>query len=288
MDFPDDIEKKILEMSERSKMPVDKLKEKWEEYYNHYRNDGQFETDDACHDYILQIFLGRYVLRPPVTPYDFVPIGFSQIMTSKAKGTKSANLFILDSRKNIQSILLRGDMTDQLKNISLFKLYKGVDLGKLSDDTLIADDRAEFNTPNELEVTPEKFIEILNIPKTDIKNSFNMLSKKGSTGYVVRSDWKCVQGVIKSARFPTEDAEYQWGFVTLVDSSILHDEPKILTDGTTVPPGFDVRISPWLNQYPVDSEVKVYGTIDMDSKTEKPFMSAYCIIPVHIASLGVS
>ena len=281
-----DIESKIKEMSERSKIPIEKLKEKWEQYFKHYRPD--FDSDDACNDYIMQIFLGKYVLRPPVKQYTFVPIGFSPIMTTK-KGTKQSYLFILDSDKKIRPILMRGDVVYNLKKISLFKLYKDVDLGEMPNGGILtADDRSEFLVPYEIETTPQKFLESLVIPRITIKDAKNHLSHKGSDGYVDRSDWKCIRGVMKTPRYSQDNDDKQWGFLTLTDKSILNDEPTILPDGKIVQPGIDVSISPWLNQYPADSEVEVYGTLDIDSRSQKPAMRAYYITPIHIATLGVA
>lgn len=286
MEFSTETENKIKEMSERSKIPIDKLKEKWTQYFNHYRNDGQFQSDESCNDYILQIFLGRYVLRPPVKQYTFIPIGYSSITQTK-KGVRQANLFFVDTNRKLCNVLMRGDATSQLKKITLFKLYKDIDLGQISDDTLAADDRAEFTTPYDVDTPPNKFIEILQIPKTTIKEAHNNQSKKGSDGYVVRTDWKCVRGVIKSIRTSLPEDEKQWGFLTLVDRSIEHDEPTVQPDGRLVNPGFDVSISPYLCQYPVDSEVDIFGTVETDAKTSKPTMRGYCILPVHIATFGV-
>ena len=129
---------------------------------------------------------------------------------------------------------------------------------------------------------PQQLLDNLGYEKTTIIDAGNNLSKQGSDGYVVKTDWKCMRGFVQRSNRSADDAESEWGVYTIVDETVDPDkmEPEVTPSGEILPPGFSVWISPTLMNYAPESECLFYGTITK-SQDGKVSMNCYCIIPLH-------
>jgi len=135
-----------------------------------------------------------------------------------------------------------------------------VKLGEFSSGDLVADNRAKFNNPVKLKLSPQEILAKIGIQRVaNLSQAKNFLSKIGSDGYVVETDWKVVRGIIVRAYRGTRKDGTGFGVYTIVDDS-LEDEPMVT--------------------YAVESECDFAGTIQVGSDGQ-PFMNAYLVIPVH-------
>ena len=285
MEYPDFVSKKLEEISKRTETDIEEVKKEYEKFFNSdfIQGDEQFTNDEDRHQYAKNVFWTRYILRKPVKSFNLIPIGMDSIRKSKKTGMENTSMFCLDDKGDIRRVTLKGDICKAVKNLSLWSMYKDIKLGEFKDSKdLIADDRADFNNPEKLSVSPEDLLSNQEFPEVKIIDAGKQLSKVGSDGYVVKTDWKCIRGIVLRYNKSGEDADSEWGVYTIVDESVDPDkmEPEVSPSGEILPPGFSVWTSPNLMNYGVESECRFIGTIQK-SQDGKVSMNAYSVIPIH-------
>ena len=284
VEYPEDVLKKLEAIAEKSSSDIEQVKAKYEEFFSDpfIQEDPQFVDDNDRHQYCIQVFWNKYILRPPVAPKTIIPIGITGANKTK-KGNLTADMFVIDAADGkLKRIVLKGDCANNVKKVLLFHKYENVELGSFRDSVdLIGDDRANFDNPIKVEATPEQIIAKLNFKRCKISEAPNNLSRVGSDGYVDKTDWRIIRGVIASERQCQPDADYQWGFYTITDNTVKDDEPTITPDGRVVPPGFTISTNPLVMQYSRDSQCDFLGTIEKNQKDGRISMRSNCIILIH-------
>ena len=292
MELPDFVEAKLKDAATKTpSTTIESLREEFEKIYedDFIQSDPSFDTDESRQKYALQVFWTRFVGRPPIKPYTIIPVGVDSIRKNKSSGILTTSLFALDKTKKLRRISLKGEICSIVDDITFFSAYKDVQLGSFKDSQdLQADDRAEFNHPVEVDVTPEELIKMLNIPYVTIKDAKDNLSKVGSDGYVHQNDWRAVRGIINTSSQAKEDSESQWGVYHIRDETIPADaKSRVTKSGQVITPGMSLWVSPNIMLYDRDSDCIFLGptVVAKDKKTKKPTgeinMNCYCIIPIH-------
>ena len=286
MEYPDFVAKKLEEISKRTDIPLEQVQKEYENFFNSdfIRDDSQFADDDERHRYAKGVFWTRYILRKPVKAFNFIPIGMDSVRKGKSTGLLNTAIFALDDKGKLSRISLKGDVCKSVKDITLFSMYKGVQLGEFKDSAdLIADDRAEFKNPIQVNMDPKQLVDTLNIEYTTVIDANRHLSKIDSTGYVDKTDWKAVRGFIQRANKSGPDSDSEWGVYTIVDETVDPEkiEPEVTPSGEILPPGFSVWISPNLMNYGRESECVFLGTITKDTKG-KISMNCYSVVPLYV------
>ena len=285
MEYPSFVTKKLEQISNRTGIQLEKIKDDYEKFFNSdfMKDDSQFENDEERHRYAKGVFWTRYILRKPVKEFNLIPIGMDSVRKNKS-GINYASIFALDDKGKIRRVSLKGEVCKVVKDLTLFSMYKEIKLGEFKDSSdLVADDRAVFEKPIQVNMDPKQLVETLGITETTIADAENNLSKKDSTGYVDKNDWKSINGFIQRANRNKEDAENEWGVYTIVDETVDPDEqePEVTPSGEVLPPGFSIWISPNLMNYGIESECKFLGTISKNTKG-KVTMNCYAVVPLYV------
>jgi len=283
MEFPENVMKKITEISSRTSIEQDEIKREYEELFNDpfLQEDPQFKTDEERHRYAIAVLWTRYISRPPAQLKEIIPIGYSGVRMTRS-GVPMSNLFVLvkqGGETKLRRVVLRGDLVDLRQQIALFAKYN-VRLGELSSGDLIADSRSKFENPVALKIEPSKVLNHLGFQRVSIKDLDKYPSRVDSTGYVDTTDWRIVRGIIVNQKKGKRDDGTEYGVITLSDETV-DSEPRVTPDGRVLRPGLTVWVAPELMIYDVESEVDVAGTVQIGQKTGEPFVNAYTILPVH-------
>jgi len=289
MDYPKEIEKLFEKIIGKGYATKEDLESEYEEEFNkEWIQSDEFADDEDRHQYLFGVFNKNYLMRPPAEPNTIIPIGLDQVRTSR-KGKIYSSIYVMDSKGKLKRVAINGEIADPLtSNLNLFHKYEDIKLGRFGDDgDYIADDRTKFESPIKIKATPKALMKKLEIPSTTINDALDNLSKVGSDGFVVNTDWRHIRGWIKgNGSKNTEDPYNEKGAYRLVDNSIDTEEEKVRPDGTIIPPGMTLWISPKMMNYPADSYVDAYGPIsegkDKNGKsTGDVSMSCCVIVPVH-------
>ena len=289
MELPEFVTKKLEDISKRTSIDIEQVKKDYEKFFNSdfIKEDTSFANDEDRHTYAKGVFWTRYILRKPTKPFDLIPIGVDSVRKSKATSLMNTSLFCLDTKGKIRRVSMKGDVCKEVKNIVFWSLYKGVMLGEFRDSPdLLADDRAEFEKPIKINASPMQLLEQLDIERTTIIDAKDHLSRVGSDGYVIKDDWKAIQGLVQRTNKNPEDSENEWGIVSLADETVDPEkmEPEVTASGEILPPGFTIFCSPSLLTFARDSEVLFLGPI-VKNKNGQISMNGYCIVPIHLIPL---
>jgi hypothetical protein len=283
MNFPDFVLERVKTISQRTEISEEEILRDYEELFSDpfIQQDPQFQTEEERHRYAVAVLWTRYISRPPVREYEIIPIGFSPLRTTKTGG-EMASLFALVKTPNgvkLKRIVLRGEMTEKRKEITLFCKYVPK-LGEFSSGDLIADNRSKFENPVKIALEPHQMLERLGIKRINIKQAEKFPSQVGSDGYINTTDWRIIRGIIVRANRGTRDDGTEWGVYTIADETV-NDEPVVTPDGRILRPGFTCWVAPEFMIYEEESECDFVGTVQIDRKTGEPFMNAYLILPIH-------
>ncbi len=283
--YPEDVSKKIKDISRRSEVGEPELKEEYDKLFNDpwVQEDEQFKTDSERHNFAINVLWSRYMSKPPMKPYEAIPIGHSGLRLTRSGKTPMSNLFALvkyGRDTKLKRIVLRNESAELYKEIGLFCKYT-VRLGEFSKgNDLIADNRTKFVDPVALKLTPADILEKLNPKRVTIKDAKKFPSRIDSTGYIDTLDWRVTRGIIIRSQQGERDDGTSYGVYTL--SNITVDgEPRVTPDGRVLRPGLTVWIAPELMTFEDESEVDTVGTIQINKKTTEPSMNAYLVVPVH-------
>lgn len=290
MEYPKSVEETLAKASEKSGMPIENLKQKYNEYYDGVKEDPAFLSEEKRHEYCSQILWNNYGFRTPMSPHDIVPLGFET--PRMTKGGRMATLFAFDiAKQKMIPVVIRDKKIQDLKHISVGSIYKDTDLGENKDGSAyFADDRTSFKDPVFQEGLQAQLMTHLKIPVVKISEAINNLSKKDSAGYVDKLDWKCINGFIfRDPNIKTEGVDKKgnpafFAIYTVNDASIRDGIPAIRTtdDGSVevTRSGMTVFINPWLAKFPKDCQCYFYGTLEANENKEVS-MRAFVIIFQH-------
>lgn len=288
MEFPKDVEKELMDIAKKGGIEADELKKEYEEFFGQdwLHSDG-FVDDEDRHQYCLNKFFKDYSLRPPTSPYTIIPVGLDPVKTS-AKGTIHSSIFIINSKGKLERISLLGEIVDLTTKVNLWCKYENVKLGSFQDGgDLIADNRANFKNPIQISASSRQIIDKLKLEYTTIAEAGNHLSKKGSDGYTIKTDWKIVRGTIMGSGFKSVDNPHdEMGNYRISDRTIDPNEERVTPEGDVLRPGMAVWISPKLMKFPADAQVDFIGLLDKSTKTGEVSMNACSAVSVHVPPKG--
>ena len=290
MEFPEHVLKKLEQVAERNELKIDDVKKEYEKKFksDFIQNDPQFEDDEMRHQYACGTFWSDYMTKPKVTPTTIIPIGVSTIGKGKNTGLPYCSMYFLDSTQKLRRCSFNGDVAFKTKEVSYWSLYKDVKLKVFSESNDYgADDRANFEDPNPLDLDKKSIIDKLKIKLIKTTEAKNNEAKKDSTGYTDPLDWRAIKAYIKyESKTEYEDGEYgENGRYSVAEGDI--GAGTVSEDGTVNPTTFSVSVSPTLMNYPKNSDCYFLGPIrSYESKKtkEKIFtMDCFCVIPVIVA-----
>lgn len=286
MSLPTFVDEKIRAIYRRTEISREEITRDYTEIFEDpfIQEDPQFTTDEERHRYAVAVLWTRYVSRPPVKEFEIIPVGISgERITSTGKKTAEAYALVKGNRGvKLRRIVLQGPMADMRKEITLNAKYN-VKLGEFSKGgDMIADNRSRFTDPVRLRLTPHELLDkIPGVKRIQrLKDAEEFPSIRGSDGYLDRTDWRVVRGIITREYRGERENGTEFGVYTITDLT-LDEEPKVTSDGRVLQPGFTVWTPPELMTYSIESECDFCGTISIDRKTREPSMNAFLIIPVH-------
>ena len=291
--LPNFVEEKIAAIQQRLDSSREEILTEYNEIFNDpaVSKDTQFSSTESRQRYAIAVLWGRYISRPPVKKYDVIPCGFDSLRKTRTGKLMSA-LFVIVRDENgdpvLQRISLLGGSTiaTMYRNVNILSQngayrYSNVKLGSFGKgDDFVADNRTKFNSPAKIDLSPEKFREMLNIPLLKIAELIENPSKKRSTGYLINTDWRCVKGIITDEmRGARKDSDLEWGIYRIADET-TPAEPYVTSDGRTVSPALTCWTPVELMVYEPESECEFYGPSSVD-KDGIPSMNVNLIIPVY-------
>lgn len=286
-EFSEKVMKKLERIHQYRKISMEKLKEQILVSAKKLEATEQFSDLDQRVDYAANLLLGTYMTGTITEEFDVIPVGFSGIRTEKSGKPRSEiySIITIGDKARLRLIVCRGEGTaDLYKSVSLGAKYNKINLGIFKDsDDLIATPQTTFNGPEETDFMDnyEAYFESLGVPRVNVANLTNNLSKKTSTGYVDRTDWRLVRGMI--SRFTIWERKDKEGNPTGEQGGVMNifdpESDQVTEDG------FANMLTIWAPPeqliYPAQSMVDVLGTVETDDKGVLS-MSAYLIVPVHI------
>jgi len=296
--LPDFVNEKINQVQQRTNISKEDITKDYLAIYtsDFIQKDDQFKSDEERHRYASSVMTTRYLVKPPVQEYEVVVVGFSGVRVSKA-GKPTASMFALVKKEGkmfFKRIAVMGGLVTKLNEITPFSVYT-VKLGQFSSKDgqsgdFIADERAVFDSPLVMNRSPEEIMDMLRVKRLTIKDTKTFPSattdaKGGAKGYLVETDWRVIRAIVVSAKSGTKDNGTVWGNYRLTDDTVT-GETKVSPSGDIQPVGLTAWINPMLMVYDAESEVDVYGSIQID-KSGEPQMNCYAIIPVHARKLEV-
>jgi len=286
--LPSFVQSRITDIAQKTGIKQEDILADYARLFNDpfVQQDPQFKGDEDRHRYTITVVWNNFINRPPVKPTDFIIVGIGTEQLTK-RG-KTAEIMVLCPNKqtkkyDLRRLVLQEPVVTAKKDLSqqLFAGYR-VKLGEFSSGgDLVADNRSIFENPIATGLTFEKFLSIIDVSRIpSLAEAVNFPSKRGSDGYVDRTDWKIVRGLIYSDYHGLrKDGETEFGVFNVVDLS-LDSKTTISEDGTIVRPGFTVWVAPELMKWARDSECDFVGPIAVDDKGV-PSMTAYMVIPIH-------
>lgn len=278
-EIPSESSSKLEELSQKTGVLLEELTAEYLELLNneHVRSDAQFKSDSDRHAYIRKVVWARAMGRPRVKPYNLIPVGFSHPRMAQS-GIEISTLFVLvkeDDGIKLRAVIFRDSVAKDVLDVTLFAQYKDVKLGFREQDgkiTMFADNRSKFLSPKVPKKTPQELIALLRKERVVIGDLENHLSRKGSDGWLDKTDWKIVRGIITDKRYVTFKDGRKSGVYTLIDETVDDLGGQYL-------PGLTAWISPALMPYDKDSEVDILGTVD--KRDGAPFMNAFSVVAIY-------
>jgi hypothetical protein len=290
--LPKFVEDKISQIQQRMESTREEVLTEYKEIFNDpsVSNDTQFSSIESRQRYAIAVLWARYVSRPPVKKYDVIPCGFDSLRKTRTNKLMSALYVVVRDEIN-QSVLRRISLLGASKVATLYRnvnilsengAYRyTTKLGSFGKgDDFIADNRTKFNSPKKINLTPEKFREMLNIPLLKIAELVEHPSRKRSDGYVINTDWRCVKGIIADEMKGTrKDSDLEWGIYRITDET-TPAEPYVTSDGRTISPALTCWTPPELMVFEPESQCEFYGSVTVD-KDSIPSMNVNLIVPVY-------
>jgi len=288
MEYPPEITKKLEEIVKKAGMSLDQVTEKFEELLKEdwINSDPQFtENEKSKQDFCAIALWNQYANRPPVKEFDIIPIGCASVNKTKA-GKLRSEMYCVDNNFKLRKIVLMDEMTSLLEKVTYFSMYRGIELGTFKDSLdLVADDRARFENPEQIEATKEQILENLKFPKITIKSTAggNNVSKQDSTGYTISTDWKCIRGMV-TAEYGniSEKTGLPWARYQIIDDSVIGEPDKVDPEtGRPIPPGMSAWIPETLKGFPKNTVCDFYGIVGYNKEKKEASMRVYSAIKIH-------
>lgn len=284
--LPEFVEAKLQELSNKLGLSYEDVKE---EYMNIFtsdfiQKDPQFQSDEERHKYTLRALKIRLLTMPPVKKYTIIPVGYSDVRFTK-KGQKITTIFAIviqpGKKPKLKRIVALDRYAEIYKDIELFAKYE-VKLGENRYGDLVVDSRTRFDEPEYLEVEPVELMKSLGIPIVPIAQAAKNKSLRGADGYLIETDWRGIRGIIARRVVGKRKDGTSFGLYIVGDESI-DIEMTEGANGQQLVQGFPVFCPVHQMRYAELSECYFFGTIDIDNKTNEPFMNCYLIVPIHVA-----
>ena len=277
------IRDRLKKLSSSLKIPMENLVEEyWRFFYSdRIQKNPSLKDDEERHAYAIRVFWIRHVAKPPSKEFIVIPFGYVETRISKTTNTPISRIYVMlyteDKKLEKSVIICRGLQADLWKDIELFMVYR-VRLFS-TDGVLIATNDTEFREPKSLNMDPLDFLRrYVGVKMFKLKDVYKNLSRKQGQ-YVDEFDIKAIDAiVIRSATGKRPDGT-NWAFYVVSDDSVGPEE-EVDEEGRIIPTQFTVWVPSSLAKYAEDSELILYGTVQLN-KDNIPFMNAIGLIPVH-------
>lgn len=282
-ELPEFVKEKLKEMSQKTRLSLEDIVDEYAAIFNDdfIQNDPQFQNDEERHKYVLRALKIRLMTMPPVKKYTLIPVGYSDVRLTK-KGQRMSTIFAVvveqGKRPKLRRIVAMDKYAEIFQEIELFAKYD-VKLGENRYGDLIVDSRTRFNNPEFLDIEPLQLLQSLGIPVIRIADAAKHKSLRGSDGYLIETDWRGVKGIIARKVVGKRKDGTLFGLYVVGDDSIDISQESVRE--SVVTQGFPVFAPPHQMKYSELSECYFFGTVDIDNRTNEPFMNCYLILPVH-------
>ena len=263
------VETKLKEISTRSGVVLDTLKEEFEKIINLEFVVAQFQGEPERKRYAVAQLWAKYNQRAPISEYQIIPLGHQGTRLSK-KGTPYLQMYGLAKTMNsedtpqLKRISFFGKNSSIYKEVEFHSAYNGVKLGASNDGNLIGDDRTGFDNPSPIDV--DGIYQKLNLTKMGYKELFQT-HKVTASGYPDDTDLKLCEGhVRRGSTFTKKDGSEGAVYnicITNPDGSIP-DEGEVAPDGSVIPSSISVWCSPSFAGIDEGSVVQLLGTTGKD------------------------
>jgi len=287
MSYTEKVEQRIVAIQQRTGMSRDQVLKELSDQMESVRGDSQLTTEDSLRDYASCCLWAKYVSRMQVQSTEVIPVGFEGLRRTRTNKIMSA-LYVI-AREGNKSVLSRVSLPQVVKDLyrkvnilSENGAYKYVvKLGRFGNSPggdFAADDRTIFESPTPVKLSPEKFREMFTILMIKIDQAPTNPTKKTNTGYSIRTDWRCIRGIIASESRFIRKNELEGGVYRIIDETTPIEE-YVTSDGKKIESTMTVWTPPELMIYGRQSQCDFYGTVDVD-KEGRASMNAFLIIPV--------
>lgn len=285
MEIPGEVMARMTTIQTSRKVPIEELKAAYIEIFNDdfIQGDPQFKTPEEKHRYAVMILWNQFINRPPAKSYDIVPIGFDGTREPRGGGTPYCNLYILlKGDLKIRRIMCRGVVSDIFNRINLFMLYSGVQLGQFAEGgDFIADERAKFKNASRLRGGPQALMARLRVKEVTVKEAAKFPSAaRSSDGYIDRTDWRKIRGMIARANIFTRKDGTEGGVINLMDWGSMDEAPEEDEQGRLQTKSITCWTDPAHMQFMENDLVDLYGTIEFSKKDGALTFNTLLALPV--------
>ena len=234
-------------------------------------------TDEEKHRYAIMILWKDYVARPPAEIKQIIIAGIGGVrLTSTNKLQGEAMVLAPNTEKKLimRRLVLQETAIQFLPQLVQYAGYK-VKLGEFSSGgDLVADDRADFNSPINTGLTFEKLMTQIGAKRVPtLSEAIKYPSKTKADGYPDTTDWRIIRGIVSNNPYvgDRKDKKTKFGVYNLMDMSLGNQEPELTEDGQIIRPGFTIWCAPELCKWAKDSLLEFAGTmgVSKESKEDK-------------------
>ncbi len=287
--FDQKTEDRLTAIQQRTGMGRQDVLKELETQVSKFKDDPQLSDPTSLYNYGSAVLWAKYVNRMQVKDTEIIPVGFESLRKTKAGKIMSA-LYVVaregpkTSFRRVSLPAVVADIYRKVNCLSNTGAYKyNVKLGTYGNTPgadFAADDRSIFESPTPIKLTPEAFRKMFNIPMITIEEAPNSPSKVTSTNNIIRTDWKCIRGVIAgSSIFKRKDSELEGAVCRIIDRTTPMDT-YITREGKKIESTFSMWTAPEFALWEDQSECDFYGTIQVDPKEHSASGNAYLVIPV--------
>lgn len=287
IEYPKDTIERFQQISQSTGLPIATLKAEYDEMFldDFIQNDPQFTDEEGRHYTVTMWLWSRYKARQPAEDKSFTSAGLGRVNKTRAgkKQGDAYGIFVVNRKPILKRIVIQEGVIEERKKMllptknSVF-IYNSK-LGQFRDGgDFIFDDRSNFQDPKRMEVSIFEMLKKIGIPRIDkLRDTVKYPSQRDGKGWVTRTDWRIIRGVIVSSTTFTNDDGTEGGNYRITDTSLGANE-EVSEEGQIQRNTITVWVAPELMTYANRSICDFAGTINVKQDGEAQ-MNAYLIIP---------
>lgn len=284
VEIPKYVMSKLERLAKALNVDIETLKQEYLKlfYSDRIQNNPSLRDDEEKHAYAIRVFWIKHVAKPPSKEYVVIPFGFIETRISKSTGVPISRIYVMvydeSKRLNKAVIICRGLQADLWKDLELFMIYR-VKLFGGSNGVYIATSETRFDDPRPLNMDPLDFLrKYVGVKLFKLKDVYKNLSKRQGQ-YIDEFDLKAIDGIVVRMASGKRPDGTNWAFYIVSDDSVGPEE-EVDEEGRIIPTQLTVWVPSSLAKYAEDSELILYGTVQLN-KDNMPFMNGIGLIPVH-------